>query len=68
VLARGGRLVIEEPDIRRPQVKLVALFEHLALMRSHFYRPEKLAALFVRAGVTPHILEGDFTYWVIVEK
>jgi SAM-dependent methyltransferase len=35
-LKPGGRLVIEEPDLRLFGVKLLALAEKLALMRSHF--------------------------------
>jgi len=34
VLAPGGRLVIEEPDVERTPVRLIALAEKLALMRS----------------------------------
>jgi len=36
VLRPGGRLVIEEPDIRRWGVKLIALGERLLLMHSRF--------------------------------
>jgi len=50
VLRPGGRLVIEEPDIRRPAIKLVALGEKLLLMRSHFFKLEELQALFQAAG------------------
>ena len=50
VLRPGGRLVIEEPDLRRFAVKLVAVAEKVALMQSHFYSPPGLAALFSAAG------------------
>lgn len=50
VLRGGGRLVIEEPDLRRWPVKFVALAEKLALMQSHFYSPPDLARLFTAAG------------------
>jgi ubiquinone/menaquinone biosynthesis C-methylase UbiE len=46
VLKPGGRLVIEEPDIHHFPVKLIALAEKLALMRSHFLSPQNIAALF----------------------
>lgn len=42
VLAPGGRLVIEEPDIHNFWVKLVALGEKIALMRSRFLPPEEI--------------------------
>ncbi len=42
VLAPGGRLVIEEPDIRNFWVKLIALGEKIALMRSRFLPVERI--------------------------
>ena len=71
VLATGGRLVVEEPDIRRFAVKLVALGEKLALMRSHFRRPETMKAMFERQGgrVTVYTHPaGGTNVWLIVEK
>lgn len=50
ILRPGGRLVIEEPDLRRLAVKFVALAEKAALMQSHFYSPPALADLFIAAG------------------
>ena len=41
-LAPGGRLIIEEPDIRHWVVKLIALGEKLLLMRSHFRKPDEI--------------------------
>ena len=67
VLKPGGRLVIEEPDVRTWQVKLVALAEKLALMRSHFLSPPTIAALFPpEARVT--IETERWNAWLIVEK
>lgn len=67
VLKPGGRLVIEEPDIRTFVVKLVAVGEKLALMRSHFLSPPKIAALFPPEAQVKIETEG-YTAWVIVEK
>ena len=66
VLEPGGRIVIEEPDIRTLGVKLVALIEKLLLMRSHFYSPEQIVSLFStrKASVT----SKDSTVWVVIEK
>ena len=50
VLRPGGRLVIEEPDIRHWSVKGIAVAEKLALMQSHFRTPPDIAHLFGRAG------------------
>jgi ubiquinone/menaquinone biosynthesis C-methylase UbiE len=67
VLKPGGRLVIEEPDVRTLTVKVVAIGEKLALMRSHFLSPPKIAALFPsQAKIT--IETESYNAWVIVEK
>ncbi|NOZ49535.1 MAG: methyltransferase domain-containing protein [Chloroflexi bacterium] len=50
VLRPGGRLIIEEPDLRRRMVKGIALAEKLVLMQSHFYSPPDLARLFEAQG------------------
>ena len=50
VLRPGGRLVIEEPDLRHWLVKLAALGEKLLSMRSHFHSVADLAGIFERAG------------------
>jgi demethylmenaquinone methyltransferase/2-methoxy-6-polyprenyl-1,4-benzoquinol methylase len=67
VLKVGGRLVIEEPDVRRFAVKLIAVAEKLALMRSHFLLPSQIAGLFP-PGAKIQIESQDHTAWVIVEK
>jgi demethylmenaquinone methyltransferase/2-methoxy-6-polyprenyl-1,4-benzoquinol methylase len=67
-LQAGGRLVIEEPDLHSPAVKLVALAEKLALMRSHFLPPERIAQLFPYSNARVEIEKDSFTAWIIVEK
>jgi ubiquinone/menaquinone biosynthesis C-methylase UbiE len=67
VLKHGGRLVIEEPDVGNFSVKLVALAEKLALMRSHFLDPGSIARLFPLAADVRIEKEG-FNAWVILEK
>jgi demethylmenaquinone methyltransferase/2-methoxy-6-polyprenyl-1,4-benzoquinol methylase len=68
VLRPGGRLVIEEPDVRRWQVKLIALGEKAALMRSHFLAPPAIAALFARPGAGVRIVAEGAQAWVVVDK
>jgi ubiquinone/menaquinone biosynthesis C-methylase UbiE len=64
----GGRIVIEEPDIQIFAVKLVALAEKLALMRSHFLSPDQIAALFP-PGTGKFTIERDsHNAWIMVEK
>jgi ubiquinone/menaquinone biosynthesis C-methylase UbiE len=68
VLKPGGRIVIEEPDIRKFGVKMIAVAEKLLLMRSHFLSPEKIVDLFSFDSVKDsiHAAEGDA--WVVIEK
>jgi demethylmenaquinone methyltransferase/2-methoxy-6-polyprenyl-1,4-benzoquinol methylase len=68
VLAPGGLLVIEEPDIDRFVVKLVALVEKLTFFRSHFVRAENIAD-----GLRPHGADLDIhrvghNAWVVAKK
>ncbi len=67
VLKVGGRLVIEEPDFRTFSVKLIAVAEKLALMRSHFLTPRQIAGL-VPAEARISIEYEEYTAWIIVEK
>ncbi|MGZ9226821.1 MAG: class I SAM-dependent methyltransferase [Anaerolineales bacterium] len=67
VLKLDGRLVIEEPDLRKFAVKLIAVAEKLALMRSHFLAPSQIADLFPSQAKV-WIESKDNTAWVIAEK
>jgi ubiquinone/menaquinone biosynthesis C-methylase UbiE len=68
VLKHGGRIVIEEPDIRNIAVKLVAIAEKLALMRSHFMPPMRISALFTFSNACIHVEREGYNAWVIVDK
>jgi len=68
VLKPGGRVIIEEPDIRRLRVKLMALAEKLALMRSHFLSPRQILALFDDDGARKRVEVDGWTAWMILEK
>jgi len=69
VLAPGGRLVIEEPNIEHWPVKLIALGERLALMGSRFQRPEVMRRLFAARGGRVTLRTDDaVNAWVVVEK
>jgi demethylmenaquinone methyltransferase/2-methoxy-6-polyprenyl-1,4-benzoquinol methylase len=71
VLVPGGRLVVEEPNIRKFPVKLVALAEKLALMRSKFVGPERMQLMFERHGGRVSINtvpEDGVNVWLLVEK
>lgn len=68
VLAPGGRLVVEEPDIRNFYVKLIAAGEKLLLMRSHFLGGEQIAARFQPHGAQVSVYRSGHTVWVVVDK
>ncbi len=69
VLRPGGRIVIEEPDIRHSAVKFIALGERLLLMRSRFYAPDDLAQLFWAEGGRVRLYEGQgAVYWAVIER
>jgi len=64
----GGKIIIEEPDIRNFAVKFVALVEKAALMRSHFISPTRIARMFDYFDAEPSIKTQGYTSWVMVEK
>jgi len=68
VLAPGGLLIIEEPDINHPAVKLVALAERLLLMRSRFVRSGQVAGELTALGASVRIVQEQYTYWVLAGK
>ena len=68
VLRPEGRIVIEEPDVRMLTVKLVALAEKLALMRSHFLKPERIAALFAYPHARVRMENEGANAYIIAEK
>jgi demethylmenaquinone methyltransferase/2-methoxy-6-polyprenyl-1,4-benzoquinol methylase len=69
VLRPAGRMVIEEPDIKRFPVKLIALLEKLALMHSHFLSAEEIRALVASHGLQAQIgCISDYATCVVVDK
>ncbi len=69
VLKPGGRLVVEEPDIRRPAVKLIMLMEKALLMGSRFLPPDGLVRLFQGAGAqVVAVHEAGFSVQVVLTK
>ena len=68
IVKPGGRIVIQEPDIRTFAVKLIAIAEKLALMRSHFLAPQKIADLFPFDDADIDVHSEEFNAWVIIKK
>lgn len=68
VLRPGGRAVIEEPDIARAAVKFIAIAEKVLLMRSHFRRPDWIAAQFASLGASVEIEREGLNAWIVAKK
>jgi demethylmenaquinone methyltransferase/2-methoxy-6-polyprenyl-1,4-benzoquinol methylase len=68
VIKPGGKIVIEEPNIQTRGVKLIALAEKLALMRSHFLSGQEILELFSSFPAVTEIHKEDHLVWVVVEK
>lgn len=68
VLAPGGRLVVEEPDIAHLSVRFVALGEKLLLMHSRFRAPHAIRRMFEEHGGRTQIKRQGYTVWIVVEK
>ncbi len=68
VVKPGGRIVIEEPDIRYVPVKLMAAIEKIALMRSHFIDPPGIAAAFNYPNAKVAIEIEGTTAWIVIDK
>jgi ubiquinone/menaquinone biosynthesis C-methylase UbiE len=68
VVRPGGRIVIEEPDIHTVIVKIMAIIEKLALMRSHFISPQEIAATFVSPKAEVKIESEDSIAWIVINK
>jgi demethylmenaquinone methyltransferase/2-methoxy-6-polyprenyl-1,4-benzoquinol methylase len=68
LLKPGGRILIEEPDIRTLAVKLVAIVEKVALMRSRFLSPARIASLFYFPHVRTQIKREGFNAWIVIDK
>ena len=67
VLKKGGVFVIEEPDINKWQVKILAVVEKLALMRSHFLSPSQIVTLLPVDAHVEFIYDG-FNAWIVARK
>ena len=69
VLKTGGCLVIEEPNIDNFIIKLVALAEKLALMRSCFNSSDELVDMIKDQGFNARVeSDGRFFFWVVGVK
>lgn len=69
VLKPGGRLLIEEPERRHWIIKILAVLEKIAFMRSHIHGMAEIAGMIAAEGLAPRIENGNrFTSWIIADK
>jgi demethylmenaquinone methyltransferase/2-methoxy-6-polyprenyl-1,4-benzoquinol methylase len=68
VVKPGGLILVEEPDIHTLAVKVVAVAEKLALMRSHFLSPEAIVALFPEKRAQKEVVRDGFNAWLTIRK
>lgn len=69
VLAKDGKIIIEEPDINNFFVKLVALGEKILLMRSRFIPPDKIVRIGDFGGKAEvEIKKQNGIAWIIIQK
>ena len=69
LLAPGGRLIVEDPDIRHGVIKLIALVEKLLLMRSKFFSPQDILGMCSFRDIkTSKIITEKGIAWVIIDK
>ena len=68
ILSPGGRILIIEPDIRKPLVKAIAIGEKLLLMRSHFLTGVEIKSLFTDPDVMISLFNDDLNIFLVAEK
>lgn len=69
VLKPGGRLVIEEPNIRRRGIRLLALAERAARMGSRFFDADQIVAMTHRVGLSARVVEPrSLIFWITADK
>lgn len=68
VVKPGGKIVIEEPDVRNFKVKILAVVEKLLLMRSRFTNPMRIASMVKFPNTHIRVEKDGYTAWIIMEK
>ena len=68
ILQPGGCIVIEEPDIDTLAVKIIAIAEKAALMRSHFLSAASVAAMFSDTAARVTIKRQSYNYFVVIDR
>ncbi len=67
-LKPGGTFILEEPDIRKFPVKLIAIMEKLLLMRSHFLKPDQIINWIDKKKFDVNLFEEENNYFVVIKR
>ena len=67
-LKPGGIFVLEEPDIRKFPVKLIALMEKLLFMRSQFLKPQEIIPWIDKKFFEVKLIEEDNNYFFVIKR
>ncbi len=68
VVKPGGRVVVEEPNIQKTGVKLIALIEKLLLFHPNFKDFNLIRKLFGEHGAMTAVQEEKQTVWIVADK
>ncbi len=68
VMKVGAIFILEEPDIEKWQVKLIALGEKIAGMRSKFFRVNEIVKMIDFEDFTLKIERDSVNYFIIIKK
>lgn len=68
VLRVGGVFILEEPDIEKWQVKLIAIGEKILGMRSKFFRKEEIIQMLNPHNLAIKIEHNSINYFVRIKK
>lgn len=68
ILTPGGIILIQEPNILKFPVKLIALAEKIALMRSHFLSAMEILDLFNNFACEATAVDEEMSTWITARK
>jgi demethylmenaquinone methyltransferase/2-methoxy-6-polyprenyl-1,4-benzoquinol methylase len=68
VIEPGGKLIIYEPDIQNPSIKLISILETLTLMHSHFVTIEHIEKMFSIKNHHCQVLKDGNSAWITVSS
>lgn len=68
VLKHGGIFILEEPDINKWGIKLIALGEKLLGMRSHFFRQEEIQKMLNAYSVQVENYTYTNNFYLVIHK